>query len=280
MSHLSVKAIAGAAVAAIALMATSGTAFGQSGGQVPQSLPMHGLGTLAGASKPVQLSLNWSGYAATSTSKFNKVHTEFVQPKITCDGRKFNWTSAWVGIDGFASNTVEQDGTFASCGGPDHMTPRYFAWYELFPAAAVSVFKVNPGDVIAADVTFAHKQFTLTITDVTRGRSATTSAECAQCQRTSAEWIVERPALCNAAQTNCFITELANFHRTTFTSAIAGVDGGTAGPISQFDNIPIDIDQPKGNSVNLLDQTESLLGSGTSFDVVWQRHGKIFPITL
>ena len=49
-------------------------------------------------------------------------------------------------VDGFTSGTVEQDGTFAHCGGSDHTKPVYQAWYELFPAASVTVFKVHAGE--------------------------------------------------------------------------------------------------------------------------------------
>ncbi len=209
------------------------------------------------------------------------MHTEFIQPTITCNGPRFNLTSHWVGLDGFNSNTVEQDGTFASCGGPDHMTPPYFAWHELSPAAAINVFPVKPGDVIDATVSFAHNKFTLTVSDVSSGKSATTAASCAECQRSSAEWIVERPALRNSDASQCFITEMANFHIATFTNAVARVDGGQVKPVSGFTNIPIDAMQRRNNGrIAILAQTDSLSPDGTTFDVVRQRHGRIVPIQL
>ena len=137
-------------------------------------------GTLRGAkgNSAIDLSLNWSGYAVTSATQFNFVHTEFIQPSITCKGQKYTDQSQWVGLDGFNSNTVEQDGTNAYCGGPDHMTPQYRAWYEMFPAVSVNVFAVHPGDVIDAQVTFSHGMFTTTITDVTLGKTSGTTAAC------------------------------------------------------------------------------------------------------
>lgn len=63
------------------------------------------------------ISENWSGYAAVAAKKFTFVHSTFVEPKITCPGVKNQWTSNWVGLDGFTDQTVEQDGTFAMCGG-------------------------------------------------------------------------------------------------------------------------------------------------------------------
>jgi hypothetical protein len=119
---------------------------------VPGGAPM----VRAAASGPgvPTISENWSGYAATSTKKFTYVHSEFVQPAVKCPGVKDQFTSNWVGLDGFADNTVEQDGTFAFCGGPTSTTPEYVAWYEMFPAGSVEVFPVKPGDVIDASVDY------------------------------------------------------------------------------------------------------------------------------
>ena len=90
------------------------------------------------------LSLNWSGYAVTDAAKFNYVHSEFVQPAIKCTGAPDRFTSNWVGLDGFTSDSVEQDGTDAWCGGPIDTTPFYKAWYEMYPARSYSVFSVSP----------------------------------------------------------------------------------------------------------------------------------------
>ena len=62
------------------------------------------------------ISENWSGYAATSGKKFNYVHSTFVQPAITCPGVKNEWTSNWVGLDGF-DNATERNYT----GWPDRL---------------------------------------------------------------------------------------------------------------------------------------------------------------
>ncbi len=63
------------------------------------------------------ISINWSGYAAFSPSKFKYVFSTFVQPSVTCNGTTPEATSNWAGLDGYSDGTVEQDGTFAICGG-------------------------------------------------------------------------------------------------------------------------------------------------------------------
>ncbi len=235
--------------------------------------------------QPLGLSLNWSGWADTSRlGAFNAVHGQFRQPKVHCDGKKNNWTSEWTGLDGFNSNTVEQDGTFAACFGPGHRRAAYFAWYEMFPAPSVNVFRVRPGDLIDSSVTYASGRFTLTIADVTRHKSATVSGACSECLRSSAEWIVERPALCNNALTNCFITALANFGTARMEQASAGVDGGKLKPISRYAHTPIDMVQPRNNGkLTLLAHTSGLNRhdhSSSSFSVTWKARGGIFPITF
>jgi Peptidase A4 family len=233
---------------------------------------------VAGQSGLPTISTNWSGYAAVASKKFTFVHSTFIQPKVTCPGVANQWTSAWVGLDGFTSNTVEQDGTFATCGGKNNKTPQYEAWYELFPAASVNVFKVKPGDKIDARVKFANGKFTLTIADLTSHKKATKTASCAQCQRSSAEWIVERPALCNNAGTKCFITKLANFHVTTMGADTAAAGGATKN-LGAFNNIPIFMVDPlKAGGFISLDTTSALNKAGNSFSVTWNRTGNTVPI--
>lgn len=240
----------------------------------------HPMVRAAAGTQPTTISLNWSGYAATSNKPFTYVHSAFVQPAITCTGDKNQWTSNWVGLDGFASNTVEQDGTFAHCGGSDGMTPVYQAWYEMYPAASVTVFRVHAGDIIDSSVSYtASGQFVLTITDLSTGKSATDTATCAECTRSSAEWIIERPALCNNAGTKCFLTELADFDTATMQGDQAQVAGGNVKGIAGFTNYPIFmVDPVAGGGFITLDTVGPL--NGKSFTATWDRTGNIYPITL
>ena len=226
------------------------------------------------------ISLNWSGYAVTSNKQFNYVHSEFVQPAIVCPGVRNQWTSNWVGLDGFNTGTVEQDGTSAFCGGPNSTTPIYEAWYEMFPAGSVNVFRVHPGDVIDATASYSAGKFTLTISDLSIGKSTTHTGACGSCQRASAEWIVERPALCNNTFTKCFLTALADFRSSTMIGAVARVDGGSAKPITGFTNYSIDMVQPLQRGFISLDGVGPFRPGIDAFTTTWQRAGTIVPITL
>jgi hypothetical protein len=229
------------------------------------------------------VSENWSGYGVTtSKAKFTYVHSEWVQPAVKCPGVADQVTSNWVGLDGFTDNTVEQDGTFSSCSGPNHTTPRYEAWYEMYPAGSVGVFSVRPGDIIEASVTYvtATKNFDLTISDVSRNRTSSTSAKCNVCQRSSAEWIIERPAGCDPYPTNCFLFALADFGTTTMTDSVA-TQGHRAKGIGSFDSIPIFMVQPlKSGGFITLDSPGPIVSATDGFTMTWERAGKPLPITL
>jgi hypothetical protein len=240
--------------------------------------PMIQSGAAAG-SQPTTVSENWSGYAATSKKQFTYVHSTWVEPTITCPGVPNQWTSNWVGLDGFNDQTVEQDGTFAHCGGSGDTTPKYEAWYEMYPANSVNVFAVHAGDIIDASVTYANGEFSLTVSDLTTGKTATDTATCSSCARASAEWIIERPALCNNAGTTCFLTELADFGTSTMGGDEAQLAGGNVKGAGGFTNYPIDmVDPVSGGGFISLDTVGAL--SGKSFTATWDRSGNTEPITL
>jgi Peptidase A4 family len=270
---------AAASLCAAGLVALPGVASAATSGSVP--LPGGAMIRAAapGNSSIPTVSLNWSGYAATSGKKFTYVHSTFVQPAVTCSGIKNQWTSNWVGLDGFNNGTVEQTGTFAHCAGPQSTKPVYKAWYEMFPAGSVNVFTVHAGDVMDTAVKYAGGTFTLTVSDLTTGKTASHSATCATCQRSSAEWIIERPALCNNALTKCFIARLANFGTATMGGTQAQVAGGPVKGIGGFTNFPIDMVNPlKSGGFISLDTVSAL--SGKTFSATWDRTGTKVPISL
>jgi hypothetical protein len=153
----------------------------------------------------------------------------------------------------------------------------------MFPANSVNVFAVHPGDIIDTVVSYSDttSEFTLTVSDLTTGKTATTSAACSTCERASAEWIIERPALCNAAETKCFITELADFGTSTMGGDEASVDGGAVKGVGAFNNYAIDIVNPDANGDGgfySLDTVGPV--SGKSFTTTWQEPGTTIPISL
>jgi hypothetical protein len=188
----------------------------------------HSSGTVHGLPT---ISVNWSGYAAEAApgTKFDYVSSEFIQPAVNCSsGQKFVNTSNWVGLDGFENQTVEQDGTDGYCAGSGNHTAKYYAWIDMYPLPEVNPFAVSPGDVISTLVKSTPSgTFTLTVTDLTSGKTKTQVADGPKDHRASAEWIIERPGYCNSTYTKCFVTPLANFGTTEMTKNVAGLQGHT-----------------------------------------------------
>jgi hypothetical protein len=96
----------------------------------------------------------------------------------------------WVGIDGYADNSVEQIGTEQDSNGT------YYAWYEMYPKPCyiISSVPIKPGDSIYAEVKYNGKgSFTLTIKNLTTKKSFSITQKSGKANCSSAEWIVEAP---------------------------------------------------------------------------------------
>ncbi len=172
-------------------------------------------------------STNWSGYAVTSpVGSVTGVSADFTVPTVTGSGTAYS--SAWVGIDGYNSSSVEQTGIEADV---SHGVAQYSAWYEMYPSAPVTVnLTIRPKDQIFASVQYANGNFTLTLDDLTTGGSVSVVKSDPTAQRSSAEWIEEAPS------SNSGVLPLANFGATTFTNAQATIVGANntsaTGPIN------------------------------------------------
>lgn len=164
----------------------------------------------------VTKSTNWSGYAL-HTGRYRNVSATWIEPKATCPTRGHRYAAFWVGLDGFASNSVEQTGTDSDCVGK---TPSYYGWYEMFPAAPV-FFKtqVKAGNEMSASVTFSGTDtYTLVLRNVSRGWTHTIVKDEAGLARSSAEVITEAPS------TTSGVLPLADFGTIVFSSVkVSGI---------------------------------------------------------
>ena len=80
-------------------------------------------------------STNWSGYADTG-SGFSKVTGSWTEPSASCGGFTTSLAAFWVGIDGYNSASVEQDGTLIEC---YFGTAYQYTWWEMYPANDIQV---------------------------------------------------------------------------------------------------------------------------------------------
>jgi len=216
-----------------------------------------GVATAAGA-------YNWSGYADVSGTKgaFTEVSGRWRTPAVRCS-RQDDIVSNWVGLDGFANNTVEQDGTASWC---FEGKPTYFTWYEMAPAGTIEVGKaLRPGDMVTAKVSRSGKKYTMSLADATHpanGFSVTKACALSVCNATSAEWICER-----ATYPTTGIAPLARYRAWKLRDATETARG-VAGTISS---------QPQRYKITMNDSTNSYrlsapsrLGrAGTAFTTRW-----------
>jgi hypothetical protein len=210
-------------------------------------------------------STNWAGYADVSTthSTFTNVSGSWTVPKLTCT-KEDRITSDWVGLDGFSSATVEQDGTASQC---FEGTPVYYSWYEMYPAGTVEVgASVQPGDAISASVARSGANYTLKLTDSTHSaNSFSTTASCptSTCLDTSAEWIAERPAFASTG-----VVPEAQFSSVKFSSASEKASGRTS-TISGFSGTNYDITCLDSTDTYDIVATSGLTG-GNAFTSTWK----------
>jgi len=195
-------------------------------------------------------STNWSGYAASgSTDEYTSVSTTFTQPKVKCSSGD-QYSSFWVGLDGYASDSVEQTGTEADC---DGSTAEYSAWYEMYPADPVTYSNtVEAGDKIVETVSFSGTdKYKLYLDDETEGWTKSTT-KTGSYDRSSAEVIAEAPY-------SGGVLPLADFGTVDFSAST--VNGSALSSSS-----PIQIDM--ATSAGKLEATTSSLSS-ESFSIKW-----------
>jgi hypothetical protein len=226
-------------------------------------------------------STNWSGYAVTGAT-FTDVKGSWIQPTANCSSTaapvngkgngnghgnghgggggggksQSTYSSFWVGLDGYSSNTVEQTGTDADCSGT---TPVYYGWYEFYPAFPVNFSNpVAPGDTINAEVSVSGANVTIKLQDVTQGWTQTQTQANSGYALSSAEWIAEAPS---SGQ----VLPLADFGTVDFSGASA-TGGGKTGSISAFDHDELTMVTSSGQTKA---QPSGLTSGGSAFSVTW-----------
>jgi hypothetical protein len=184
--------------------------------------------------------------------------------------------SNWVGIDGFNNQTVEQLGTATQC---FEDVTYYYVWYEMYPAGTVeegtaacindNVDCPRPGDQVSASVSVTsagsgENNYTLSLTDYTTpDESFSVTQQCAvtTCVDSSAEWIVERPALLPSFGI-VQLTPLADYNRTGFSQGTV-VSAGVPSSIEGFSGGVYDISMIDDTSSYYLDCPEQAAPPGT-----------------
>jgi len=229
-------------------------------------------------------SYNWSGYAVSGSSgAVTDAKGSWIVPTANCTTTPTGYSAFWVGIDGFSSDSVEQTGTDSDCVSltGKNGTPTYYAWFEFYPNPSYEIqfsHGIQPGDLMTAEVTYAgqttgagHRgpgaQFTVTITDVTKGETYTVTSTAPSANESSAEWIAEAPC-CGKANS---VLPLSDFSTVQFNSGAATVQGAKRAIASFGSNVQeiTMVDQAAPHSV----KAQPVSVSGGAFFVSWVSPG-------
>ena len=236
---------------------------------IPAPVPGGPAGTSATTMIDTVFSHNWGGYAVHQKGvTFRAIKATFFVPFMNCavtpgSVSPGNFSSHWVGLDGFTSQTVEQDGVEADCiGGSAH----YDAWHEVFPRPEQPVsMKIRPGDSITTSVRYSRstRKYRLEVMDNTNGNHFTVHQRCAgsACVRSSAEAISEAPS------DNSGILPLADYGASSFAGVSITSGSGRTGGIKSSHWSHSKIVQVGGSSNRTIASPTAL--HGRSFDVYW-----------
>jgi len=209
-------------------------------------------------------SVNWAGFAdiEAGSKTVSSVTGQWVIPNVECPSGLYQYQDAfiaqWIGVDGATDGTVEQLGSATQC---FEWVTYYYVWYEMYPAGTIeegTMACINnnyncpqPGDRISASITATPSgNYKLSLVDLNRPQeSFTVTASCdpATCLDSSAEWIVERPAI--EASFGAQILPLVDFFRTSFSNATV-TSGGRTTYIEGFQDGPV-------LNIPMIDDTDS-----------------------
>jgi hypothetical protein len=226
------------------------------------------------------VSANWSGYALQDVNaaglQFTSVTGTWTVPVTTCTSTTTSSAAFWVGLGGSSDSAtgLEQTGTGSDC---TNSIARYYAWYEILPAASVEVpLKVKPGDQITTSVNVNGTTVLVQIKNRTRKTSFTKSLQVAAPDLSSAEWIAEAPSACTSSG-RCTILPLANFGTVNFTRAAAiasGHPGTITDPTWASDSISL-----VPQSANRFFATRNSSSSAGATPGALSADGRSFPVS-
>jgi hypothetical protein len=233
-------------------------------------------------------STNWSGYAVTgATGSVTSAYGSWKVPAVSSGASGTTYYSAfWVGIDGFSSSTVEQVGTMSQITGT---TASYYAWFEFYPSPMYQItsLSIKSGDAISANVVYTGSSggsgrgffgrqsstFTVTIKDITTGKSYTTTGNVANAARSSVEYIAEAPSSYRG------VLPLANFGTVNYGTDYTGVTAtcyatvnGVNGPLGSFGSAVQQITMVTSKGATKASPS-ALSTDGSSFSVSWASAG-------
>lgn len=219
----------------------------------------------------------WSGFVAGNlNSKFSEIDTTFVFPKnISCTKNNSD-VSFWIGIDGYYSSTIEQEGLSADCSlSNGKLVPNYFAWSQMYPNTMQYVnIPVAPGDEFYLQTsTTGNNMYNFILKNITKNVVSSTKYLCSnrqnlKCNNAGVEWIVEEGSYCaNNQCTKTILQPLTNFGSVTFQNCYATEiepKNNLRNSLGNYSNISLEMTRGTGGPVIVQSNKQLNIGA-TSF---------------
>jgi hypothetical protein len=247
------RALTTVLLAALACAAESGTALAAPappgvrpapGLSEVRSIPARSLGRLAALTrgKANPRSTNWAGYAVTGGG-YTSVASNWTEPKVACTSNGI--VGFWIGLDGWGSTSVEQDGTGVDCSSG---SPQQFAWWETYPENSIQVYAapVAAGDRMSSEIAAeGDGRYVMALTDWTANWSERNAVSAPTAQNASAEIVAE------AVTNGDSITALPDFGTIAFTDS--AINGGS-------------LQSAAADAIDMTDMSDNLIAHTTTAD--------------
>ena len=248
------RALTTVLLAALACAAESGTALAApapssvrptADASRARSIPAHSLSRLGALTrgKANPRSTNWAGYAVTGGT-YTSVASNWVEPNVACTSNGI--VGFWIGLDGWGSTAVEQDGTGVDCSSG---SPQQFAWWETYPGNSIQVYENAPvaaGDRMSSVVSSeGNGQYLMSLTDWTENWIERQVVSAPTAQNASAEIVAEAVTNGNS------ITALPDFGDIEFTGST--INGGS-------------LQSASADAIDMTDMSNNLIATTTSAD--------------
>jgi Peptidase A4 family len=185
----------------------------------------------AGADRVI--SANLAGYAAHGRGDhFREISGSWNQPKLVCKRGHKTYVTIWVGLGGFAPNsiTTEQIGTEGDCHADGRQVA--YAWYQLMPGPHSPVpMRIKPGDKMEAVVMLGRWTVTLVLANHTDPQVYTQTLLDTLIDDSAADWMVQARPFC-LTPIACRTLPLANFRYVCFGRTTARLANGHVGAVT------------------------------------------------
>ena len=236
----------------------------------------------------LQKSANWAGYVnvVAPGSYFNDVIAYWRVPHFSCRGRLLlggSHAGQWIGIDGWQSTSVEQEGDSVDCVVTKHGRHRYSVargttmWYEMYPRPPQAYGDVAaPGDEMGAETKYlGNDEFQLFLKDFTNGRYINTVQTCPRtCALHTTEAINEIPG--KGVRAHFGLTKTSPFAFSQFYNAVYDQYSNTDlygffGISQNWSTIGKKIVDPYRKHSPVMATVSPLYDNGRDFSVYWKR---------